>query len=1077
MSRRLSPYFILLKDQIVPRQGKTALVNRPEAKDRQVLGGTLLELVEVRARDAGRPHTSVITGPGGEKLKFRSLDHDNIRLECSHNEVARISTEEKDLLLALVTLRERYDLYVDRKKLDWGLSIKIDSRVLVEIPTLVHKAPGKVRYKGPLPGASGTHFGVELLHDKGQGTTNGVFRKQQFFRCEQDCGVFVSIQKLTFEGHTENVHKPRDDRSRTGKNHGDTEMHIGMRVVIFCAAEDGKERQEYGTVRYIGTPKKLKGEKYVGIELDNPAGKGSGKYEGEQLFQARKDHATLVPIDAVLPACHLEDTNAAKPDSATATSSNLSDVLNEASKELGMSKGDLLKEQEELFREYEKKKEQESRVPATKLVGRHLSDGMHRAIPEEPSKRIPGVAYPSDGARNSVFYTDGDNAEDAPQKTNSTFYVQTPDRGRDSDYEYMAPQPNPTYENISRSPTYKNPTKPNHGNLRVSIEDSSKPTNPGARTGKRGLSRDYSDDSPDPPAYLLRSPSPKLLTPHYFSKGLSHELRSNTAPDRSSDHRLQRSYSDSYSPTARAMDSPPVFPSAKDQSADQDAVFTDQAEKKDERNRVSLHRTMSIGSMVEIMGDPPKYGVIKWMGILPDTEKDAVGVELEEEITGCTDGTFKGIRLFDCPPRRGIFVLSKNVRPDSRFATNHSARHRTLSEAFGQYDSPMVEEYIAPPDELTPELIGFGKGIQGHHNSCYLDTTLYSMFAFSLAFDELILRDMGGSDLQQFEEVQNILKSGIVNPLRKHGFVRADRVLKFRELLDKFGSVSGLTTEEKDPEEFLNTVHQIFKSEPYVKVRDSRGEEHSFFFYQMFMERDESKSLPTVQQLFEQSFLVSDIKLVEVPGCLLVQMPRYGKNYKMYDRVIPSLTLDITDVLDGFPRQCTICQGLAEHECRDCNTAKSFNDQITAYCSECAKRTHSHQKRKNHKYTELSLPEDVKTFYRENPGEIERQCMELFAVVCIETSHYVAFVKSGSGEDKQWCFFDSMADRKGEEDGHNIPAVTHLPDFVTWLQDDKIKKTEIKDMPEHLRRLVCDAYLLFYQSPDTLMYGTSSKPH
>jgi len=42
-----------------------------------------------------------------------------------------------------------------------------------------------------------------------------------------------------------------------------------------------------------------------------------------------------------------------------------------------------------------------------------------------------------------------------------------------------------------------------------------------------------------------------------------------------------------------------------------------------------------------------------------------------------------------------------------------------------------------------------------------------------------------------------------------------------------------------------------------------------------------------------------------------------------------------------------------------------------------------------------------------------REKMELFAVVCIETSHYVAFVKSGSERHSPWVFFDSMADRKG----------------------------------------------------------------
>jgi len=49
----------------------------------------------------------------------------------------------------------------------------------------------------------------------------------------------------------------------------------------------------------------------------------------------------------------------------------------------------------------------------------------------------------------------------------------------------------------------------------------------------------------------------------------------------------------------------------------------------------------------------------------------------------------------------------------------------------------------------------------------------------------------------------------------------------------------------------------------------------------------------------------------------------------------------------------------------------------------------------------------------ENIDESLREKMELFAVICIQTSHYVAFVKSGSGRQAPWLFFDSMADRKG----------------------------------------------------------------
>ena len=39
--------------------------------------------------------------------------------------------------------------------------------------------------------------------------------------------------------------------------------------------------------------------------------------------------------------------------------------------------------------------------------------------------------------------------------------------------------------------------------------------------------------------------------------------------------------------------------------------------------------------------------------------------------------------------------------------------------------------------------------------------------------------------------------------------------------------------------------------------------------------------------------------------------------------------------------------------------------------------------------------------------------MELVAVICIETSHYVSFVRCGDTPQSPWCFFDSMADRKG----------------------------------------------------------------
>lgn len=148
----------------------------------------------------------------------------------------------------------------------------------------------------------------------------------------------------------------------------------------------------------------------------------------------------------------------------------------------------------------------------------------------------------------------------------------------------------------------------------------------------------------------------------------------------------------------------------------------------------------------------------------------------------------------------------------------------------------------------------------------------------------------------KFKQVQRVLREEIVNPLRKNLYVRADKVMNLRRLLDRLSSVSGLTSEEKDPEEFLHSLlAQILKADPFLKL--SSG--HEAYHYQLFVEKDDGLSLPTVQQLVEQSFLAGDIKLKEVPACLIIQMPRFGKNYKMYPRILPSQLLDVTDIIEN----------------------------------------------------------------------------------------------------------------------------------------------------------------------------------
>ncbi|XP_063358788.1 ubiquitin carboxyl-terminal hydrolase CYLD [Cydia amplana] len=338
-----------------------------------------------------------------------------------------------------------------------------------------------------------------------------------------------------------------------------------------------------------------------------------------------------------------------------------------------------------------------------------------------------------------------------------------------------------------------------------------------------------------------------------------------------------------------------------------------------------------------------------------------------------------------------------------------------------------------------------------------------------------------------------------------HGYVRADRVMRLRTLLERLSDVPGLTSEEKDPEEFLNgLVAQLLRAEPFLKL--SSGQEA--FCYQLFVEKDEQITLPTVQQLLEQSFATSGVKLSEVPAAFIIQMPRFGKQYKLYQRVLPSPLLDVTDLIEGLPRQCTVCGGLARWECSAC--ARGGSLEAGALCAACHRLAHqarphhkvrvyypavygglarwecsacarggsleagalcaachrlAHQARPHHKATPLLVPEEWASVLEGAPAP--RVYMELFAVLCIETSHYVAFVKAGQALDAPWCFFDSMADRKGERNGYNIPECSCIPELGAWLSEEGARD---RQLPAPARRLLADAYMCFYRSPDVAMY-------
>ncbi|KAM6922029.1 ubiquitin carboxyl-terminal hydrolase CYLD [Xenentodon cancila] len=484
---------------------------------------------------------------------------------------------------------------------------------------------------------------------------------------------------------------------------------------------------------------------------------------------------------------------------------------------------------------------------------------------------------------------------------------------------------------------------------------------------------------------------------------------------------------------------------------------------------------MDLNSMVEVtLSVRNSYGIIRWMGTLPDRAETMVGLELEDN-NGVSDGTFKGERFFHCPPKRALFVKLSSCRPDSRFHNHSPSQPVDYSQTTPELDGTERDARCStwnletvPPmgtEQVNQLLIGRMKGIQGHCNSCYMDAALFGLFSCSSVLDSMLFKSTTPEDAP----IQRTLLHNIVAPLRSKGFVEGRHIMKLRQLLQNLGYSRSFTTDEKDPEEFLIVImHHILALDPLLKL-SAAGKVQESYCYQIFLE-NHSLVLPTVQQLLEHSFHSSGLKLAEVPSCLILQMPRFGKKFKMFDKIIPSLELDITDLLSEGPQQCMMCGKLAMEECADCFKDPIFSSTgFKIFCKKCSTQVHSHPQRRSHQPTPLDIPKGY--LGRGIPHTLTRDRLELFAVLCIETSHYVSFVKHGPNS-QDWIFFDSMADREGERDGYNIPEVRACPEVGEYLEmsPGELANQVPRDMKGVAKRLFCDAYMYLYQSTSMCLY-------
>ncbi|OUC42308.1 hypothetical protein D917_03063, partial [Trichinella nativa] len=107
------------------------------------------------------------------------------------------------------------------------------------------------------------------------------------------------------------------------------------------------------------------------------------------------------------------------------------------------------------------------------------------------------------------------------------------------------------------------------------------------------------------------------------------------------------------------------------------------------------------------------------------------------------------------------------------------------------------------------------------------------------------------------------------------------------------------------------------------------------------------------------------------------------------------------------PHVCWKCSSLANLQCLECYLTETHWLNETFFCFNCFREFHCALKSEQD-HAVVTLPSiDV----RSPPSPV---ILQLAAVLCIESSHYVSFVRVGDRPESDWIFFDSMADREGD---------------------------------------------------------------
>ncbi|CAF4124222.1 unnamed protein product, partial [Adineta steineri] len=306
--------------------------------------------------------------------------------------------------------------------------------------------------------------------------------------------------------------------------------------------------------------------------------------------------------------------------------------------------------------------------------------------------------------------------------------------------------------------------------------------------------------------------------------------------------------------------------------------------------------------------------------------------------------------MFD-DPSRGYYMSVKNAHDSVNKQKLDNERLK------GRKDIPQLTNIVDNLPPLDQPILGKNKGIEGDSNSCYMDATIFCMFAYNNVFDKLLHMEVKTEPLKI---LQKVLRETIVHVLRdkRNGFVQRDALFHLRLQLSEATHDPSFKEMEKDPSEFLRAFETLFQYAPLKTIspdQPPKPDESNIttnIIWEMFDANPHRLPSTNIASIFRNSLSEIPAKLATIPPFLVLVAPRHTRSQRSYRYIIPDreITLDNSIV----QLVCLKCQK-TNHDpetskdfyfCNECHEKESAtvttDATITCYCTNCLSDMHKH---------------------------------------------------------------------------------------------------------------------------------------